>query len=177
MFDRRPQGIWPVSLSQIETTVSVYLGPGRVTGNKQCECFSRQISMYLAKHIGGWSTPKIGRFYNGRHHTTVLHAIQKIELLRSRDESVKALLDVLTLAVNRKEESRAELPEAEWKGSVIEAIADRVIDKLTEMYRKTGTAEGPIRYEMEPHVVADFVRGDLLSGVNCRRAPVDGNRR
>jgi hypothetical protein len=164
-------------MSEIETTVSAYLGPGRVPGNKQCECFSRQISMYLAKHVGGWSTPKIGRFYNGRHHTTVLHAIQKIELLRSRDESVNALLDVLTLAVNRKEESRPELSEPEWKGSVIEAIADRVIDKLTAMYRKTGTAEGPTRYEMEPHVVADFVRGDLLSGVNCRRAPVDGDRR
>lgn len=75
---------------------------------------SLQISMYRE----ACRRMEYGRFYNGRHHTTVLHAIQKIELLRSRDESVNALLDVLTLAVNRKEESRAELPEAEWMGSV-----------------------------------------------------------
>jgi len=75
-----------VTLSQVEATVSAHLGPGRVAGNKRGECFSRQISMYLAKHVGRWSTPQIGRFYNGRHHTTVLHAIQKIERLRERDE-------------------------------------------------------------------------------------------
>jgi len=88
MFDKQDPRIWPVPLPQIETTVAAYLGPGRVPGNKQGECFSRQISMYLAKHVGGWSTPKIGRFYNGRHHTTVLYAIEKIERLRSQEPSV-----------------------------------------------------------------------------------------
>lgn len=90
--------------------------------------------MYLAKHVGGWSTPPIGRFYNGRHHTTVLHAIQKIERLRERDESVKALLEVLTFAVNPKLESPPESLEHEWKGVMIEAIAARVIDKLIAMH-------------------------------------------
>jgi chromosomal replication initiation ATPase DnaA len=33
--------------------------------------FSLQISMYLAKHVGGWSTHRIGRFYNGRHRSTI----------------------------------------------------------------------------------------------------------
>ena len=51
--------------------------------------------MYLAKNIGGWSTTKIGRFYNGRHHTTVLHAIEKIERLRETDESLDALIEGL----------------------------------------------------------------------------------
>jgi hypothetical protein len=59
-------GIWSLSLGQIEATVAAHLGPGRVPGQEQHHCFSRQISMYLAKHIGGWSTTKIGRFYNGR---------------------------------------------------------------------------------------------------------------
>jgi chromosomal replication initiator protein len=81
-------GIWRPSLEQIESTVSSQLGPGRVTGNEHGPCFSRQISMYLAKHVGGWSMVKIGRFYNGRHHTTVLHAVQKMERLRACDESV-----------------------------------------------------------------------------------------
>jgi hypothetical protein len=52
--------------------------------------------MYLAKHVSGWSLPKIGRFYNGRHHTTVLHAIAKVERLRKTDEAFDSLLDLLT---------------------------------------------------------------------------------
>jgi chromosomal replication initiator protein len=71
-----------------------------VPGNKQDECFSREISTYLAKNVGGWSTPQIGRFYNGRHHTTVLHAIEKIERLRKQDASVDAMLEVLRLTQN-----------------------------------------------------------------------------
>ncbi len=75
-------GIWRLSLEQIEATVADHLGNRRVAGNHASSCFSRQVSMYLAKHVGGWSTTRIGRFYNGRHHTTVLHAIGKIERLR-----------------------------------------------------------------------------------------------
>jgi chromosomal replication initiator protein len=56
--------------------------------------------MYLAKRVGRWSLSQIGRFYNGRHHTTVLHAIQKIESLRRTDEAVDALVDVLTAALS-----------------------------------------------------------------------------
>jgi chromosomal replication initiation ATPase DnaA len=73
-------GIWRLSLEQIEATVADHLGNGRVLGNQFAPCLSRQVSMYLAKNVVGWSTTKIGRFYNGRHHTTVLHAIVKIEL-------------------------------------------------------------------------------------------------
>jgi hypothetical protein len=49
MFDEPDARIWPVTLTQIETAVSAYLGPGRESGNRQDECFSLQISMYLAK--------------------------------------------------------------------------------------------------------------------------------
>jgi chromosomal replication initiator protein len=51
--------------------------------------------MYLAKHVGRWSTTKIGKFYNGRHHTTVLYSIEKIESLREKDASLDALLELL----------------------------------------------------------------------------------
>jgi len=78
-------GLWRLSLEQIEATVADHLGNGRVPGNQAAACLSRQVSMYLAKNVGGWSTTRIGRFYNGRHHTTVLHAIEKIERLRGGD--------------------------------------------------------------------------------------------
>jgi Bacterial dnaA protein helix-turn-helix len=130
MLDRQEVRIWPVTLPQIETTVSAYLGPGRVLGNKQGECFSRQISMYLAKHVGGWSTPQIGRFYNGRHHTTVLYAIEKIERLRNQDPSVDALLEVI---LGDLRQSASEGPAAgplAWSREFIEALADRVLHRL-----------------------------------------------
>ena len=88
--------IWHVSLVRIEQVVSGHLGPGRVRGNATGPCFSRHVSMYLAKHVGHWSLTQIGKFYNGRHHTTVLHAITKIGNLRNTDESVDALVEVLT---------------------------------------------------------------------------------
>jgi len=51
--------------------------------------------MYLAKRVGGWSLTKIGKFYNGRHHTTVRHAIRRIEALRAVNPDVDGLLAVL----------------------------------------------------------------------------------
>ena len=39
----------------------------------------RQVAMYLAKELTGASLPEIGRAFGGKHHTTVLHSIQKIE--------------------------------------------------------------------------------------------------
>jgi hypothetical protein len=85
--------IWRVSLARIEQVVSGHLGPGRIPGNAAGPCFSRQISMYLAKYVGHWSPPQIGRFYNGRHHTTALHGIRRVEQLRRNDESIDALLE------------------------------------------------------------------------------------
>ena len=82
-----------VSLTDINAIVAAQLGPGRVKGNAQPAVFSRQIAMYLAKHVGGWSTTQIGRFYNGRDHSTVCHAIRKVELLRTNDPTIDALLE------------------------------------------------------------------------------------
>ena len=48
--------------------------------------------MYLASHIGRWSTTTIGRFYGGRDHSTVVHAIQRVERLRIADLEMEALL-------------------------------------------------------------------------------------
>jgi hypothetical protein len=126
--------IWRVSLARIEQVVSGHLGPGRVTGNEAGPCFSRHVSMYLAKHVGHWSLPQIGKFYNGRHHTTVLHAIRKIESLRSVDESVDALIEVLTdeLAAG-PHESGTRLPVT-TRAALIEAVAMRVMSRLTELH-------------------------------------------
>lgn len=45
----------------------------------------RQIAMYLAKTLTPRSLPDIGRRFGGRDHTTVLHAVRKIEAMRAAD--------------------------------------------------------------------------------------------
>jgi chromosomal replication initiator protein len=51
--------------------------------------------MYLAKSLTARSLPEIGRRFGGRDHTTVLHAIRKIESLLSEDEGLKEELEIL----------------------------------------------------------------------------------
>ena len=48
----------------------------------------RQIAMYLAKTLTLRSLPEIGRKFGGRDHTTVLHAVRKIEDLVGRDSMI-----------------------------------------------------------------------------------------
>src|ERR1700740_1550586 len=84
-----------LSLAKIDAVVSARLGPTRIPGNEQPACFNRQVAMYLAKHVGGWSTTVIGRFYNGRDHSTVCHGIQRIESLRESNPDVDLLLSEL----------------------------------------------------------------------------------
>ena len=135
-------GIWRLSVEQIEATVADHLGRGRVLGNQRGPCFSRQISMYLAKNVGGWSTTRIGRFYNGRHHTTVLYAIGKIERLRKTDESIDGLIEVLTAVLSPKMECRfTERFEPGWSTGLIEAVAARVLEQITGG-REEGTTAG-----------------------------------
>ncbi len=55
----------------------------------------RQIGMYLAKTLTARSLPEIGRRFGGRDHTTVLHAIRKIENLKQQDGVLKDELDSL----------------------------------------------------------------------------------
>jgi chromosomal replication initiator protein len=51
--------------------------------------------MYLAKTLTSRSLPEIGRRFGGRDHTTVLHAIRKIENLKQQDGLLKDELDSL----------------------------------------------------------------------------------
>jgi chromosomal replication initiator protein len=49
----------------------------------------RQVAMYLAKTLTLRSLPEIGRRFGGRDHTTVLHAVRKIEALVGKDTSLQ----------------------------------------------------------------------------------------
>ena len=55
----------------------------------------RQVAMYLAKQLTPRSLPEIGRKFGGRDHTTVIHAVRKIEELTAYDPSFKEDVDLL----------------------------------------------------------------------------------
>ena len=55
----------------------------------------RQIAMFLAKDLTSLSYPAIGRSFGGRDHTTVMHAVKKIETLIAEDGALSADIDLL----------------------------------------------------------------------------------
>jgi len=55
----------------------------------------RQVAMFLAKVLTPRSLPEIGRRFGGRDHTTVLHAVRKIEALLQSDPSLRDTLELL----------------------------------------------------------------------------------
>jgi chromosomal replication initiator protein len=55
----------------------------------------RQIAMYLSKVLTLRSLPEIGRRFGGRDHTTVLHAVRKIDELAAKDKGLAEVIDLL----------------------------------------------------------------------------------
>lgn len=72
----------------------------RAKSNERRIAYPRQIAMYLAKDLTNASLPEIGRAFGGKHHTTVLHSVQKIGTLRQRDQDLNRLLHRLTETIN-----------------------------------------------------------------------------
>jgi len=68
--------------------------------NEQKIVYPRQIAMYLAKELTRASLPEIGRAFGGKHHTTVLHSVEKIEKLRQRDHDLDSLLHKLVDSIH-----------------------------------------------------------------------------
>ena len=48
----------------------------------------RQLAMYIVRQLTGATLEEIGREFGDRHHTTVLHSIDKIEAMRRSDEAL-----------------------------------------------------------------------------------------
>ncbi len=64
--------------------------------NTRTIAYPRQVAMYLVKELTPASLPEIGRAFGGKHHTTVLHSIHKIDRLRQTDSELNRLLHKLT---------------------------------------------------------------------------------
>ncbi len=89
-----------VTIESIQKAVAEQFGLRLVEikakNNSRSIVYPRQIAMYLAKHLTEASLPEIGRQFGGKHHTTVLHSVDKIEGVRKNDKDLNRLLNKLT---------------------------------------------------------------------------------
>ena len=85
-----------ITIEMIQKTIADYFGMRvqdlKARNNSKSVAMPRQICMYLSKKITGMSLPQIGREFGNKHHTTVLHSINKIEESRQRDRELNRLL-------------------------------------------------------------------------------------
>jgi chromosomal replication initiator protein len=68
--------------------------------NSRAVVVPRQIAMYLAKNLTEASLPEIGRQFGGKHHTTVMHSIAKIDELRRTDKDLNRTINKLQEILN-----------------------------------------------------------------------------
>jgi chromosomal replication initiator protein len=67
-----------------------------VRTNRRAFVLPRQIAMYIARQLTGATLQEIGREFGGRHHTTTLYAIRKIERMRRSDGAMDSAIRGLT---------------------------------------------------------------------------------
>jgi chromosomal replication initiator protein len=88
-----------VTIDEIQKLVSQHfeLKPLDLVSQRRSRAIARprQIAMYLSKRLTTRSLPEIGRKFGGRDHSTVIHAVRKIEELRDTDRDIDAAVRVL----------------------------------------------------------------------------------
>ena len=86
-----------VTIEGIQKFVSDYYqlkhGELKSRNNSKSIAMPRQIAMYLCKSLTNASLPEIGKSFGGKHHSTVIHSIRKIEDLRQRDGNFNTLIN------------------------------------------------------------------------------------
>ena len=93
-----------ITIDEIQNKVSNYynLKIEDMTSSRRIRSFARprQVAMYLSKKLTTRSLPEIGRKFGGRDHTTVIHAVKKIEQLKEEnskfDEDINLITQIIT---------------------------------------------------------------------------------
>ena len=65
----------------------------KVRSNTRAIAFPRQVAMYLCRRLTALSYPEIGRLFNDKHHSTVMHSVEKIERLIEDDANFRKVID------------------------------------------------------------------------------------
>ena len=88
-----------VTIEQIQKFVADYyqlkLTDLKSRNNSKSVAMPRQVAMYLCKALTHASLPEIGRSFGGKHHSTVIHSIKKVEDLRKKEGDFNSLINNL----------------------------------------------------------------------------------
>jgi chromosomal replication initiator protein len=89
--------IIPIELIQrkVSEVFGVKLSEMRAKNRTKAVAFPRQIAMYLARQLTHTSLAEVGRAFGGKDHTTVLHAVGKIQALLREDPTLRKTIDGL----------------------------------------------------------------------------------
>jgi chromosomal replication initiator protein len=87
----------PITIEMIQKFVAdhynVKLTEMKAKNNSKSVAEPRQIAMYLTKALTDSSLPEIGKGFGGKHHSTVIHSIRKIDTMRKRDPEFDRLIN------------------------------------------------------------------------------------
>jgi chromosomal replication initiator protein len=92
----------PVTIEMIQKYVadhySLKISELKAKNNSKSVAVPRQIAMYLTKSLTGASLPEIGKEFGGKHHSTVIHSVRKIEDLRKQNPEFDRLINTFVQA-------------------------------------------------------------------------------
>jgi chromosomal replication initiator protein len=81
-----------ISVEKVIQAVSTYYGlkPAQLKAKSNARPIAqpRQVAMYITKQVTNLSLPQIGKDFGGKHHTTVLHSIRKIDSLKKDNDEI-----------------------------------------------------------------------------------------
>ncbi len=94
-----------IDMDRIISVVGSYynIGIDDILGSKRTANIStaRQIAMYLCRSLGNFTTTKIGNFFGGKKHTTVMHSVDKIEKDLKINEELRKDVEEITNKIKR----------------------------------------------------------------------------
>jgi len=92
-----------ITLDHIQRKVAEFFGIKmtdlRAQNRTKAIAFPRQIAMYLSRQLTHASLSEVGRAFGGKDHTTVLHGVEKIQLMLQEDPKFKKTIDSITQSI------------------------------------------------------------------------------
>jgi chromosomal replication initiator protein len=92
-----------ITIEQIQRKAAEFFGiklsDMRAKTRTKAVAFPRQVAMYLARQLTHASLTEVGRAFGGKDHTTVLHAVEKIQTMIQNDPKFKKTVDTLTQTI------------------------------------------------------------------------------
>ena len=110
LLEAQPRAAAQVGLDEIRAAVAAAYGVSAAElgarSNVRKVALPRQVAMYLSRKHARATYADIGRAF-GKHHTTVMHSVQKIERYIESDSALKAKIEDLEETINQSDEFRA----------------------------------------------------------------------